>query len=194
MGALSIAVAGSILGTSLVARVLGHTTISGHLDEVDGAVKATGEVRHVDVKGEFLVLELEDVVGGVAGHKVDTGTNVGTGDELQCESVTAGGDAVGAGIVSTIERAVLGTCSAIRAQGGVPSVAGVAVSKAGRGVEPAPVRVEDDGCLCGRTATALRAFLRGEFGMGFCHVRADLLCAHRCKERKRDESDGIRPG
>jgi hypothetical protein len=193
MGALSIAIASPVLRASLIAGELGHATISGHLDKVDGTVETTGEVGHVDVECKLLVLELEDVVGRVAGHEIDTRTDVGTSNELQGECVTAGSDTVGTSVVSTIKCAVLGTCGTVGAQGGVPSVAGIAVGETAGGVEPTPVRIEDDRSLCGRTTTALRAFLRGEFRMGFCHIGADLLSAHGGEKRKRDESNGIRP-
>ena len=98
--ALGVAVTGTVLGSSLVVREAGDTAVGVHLDEVESTVQTTGELRHVDVEGELLVLEVENLVLLVARvHEVDTGTNVGrvwaVGDELQGELVAAGGDAVG---------------------------------------------------------------------------------------------------
>ena len=39
-GALGIAVAGSVLGTGLVGRVLGHSTVGIHGDKIQGSVQA----------------------------------------------------------------------------------------------------------------------------------------------------------
>lgn len=39
--ALGVAVAGSVLGTSLVGRELAQTTVSGHGDKVDSSVETT---------------------------------------------------------------------------------------------------------------------------------------------------------
>jgi len=70
--ALSITVAGAVLGACLVVWVLGKSTIGVHGDEVEGTVQATGQVGHIDVKGELLVLELEHLVLGVSRvHEVD---------------------------------------------------------------------------------------------------------------------------
>lgn len=75
--ALSITVTGTILGTSLVARVLGKTTISVHLNEVQSTVETAVKLGNVDVEGELLVEEVEHLVLGVGGvHEVDTATNV----------------------------------------------------------------------------------------------------------------------
>ena len=111
MRALSIAITCSVLGTGLVGRVFGHTTISVHLDEVDSTVQAAGQLRHVDVEGELLVEKVESLVPAVGVHEVDTRTNVLAvgvlGDELQCECVAAGGDTIRGRVLSTLEFAVL---------------------------------------------------------------------------------------
>jgi hypothetical protein len=104
--ALRIAVSGSVLGTSLVARVLGHTTVGFHLREVDGTIETAAKVGDIDVEGEFLVLEFEHLVGRLAGHQVDTRTNIGTGHELEGKSITRGGDTIGTRVVGTIQGAV----------------------------------------------------------------------------------------
>ena len=99
--ALGVAVAGTVLGAGDVAWEAGLATVSVHLDEVEGAVETTGEVRHVDVEGELLVLQVEHLVGGVIlGHEVDTRTDVlgvrTLRHELERERVPAGGDTVSA--------------------------------------------------------------------------------------------------
>lgn len=101
----------------------------------------------VDVEGELLVQELEHLVVCIIGHEVDARTDVllgALGDEFEGEGITAGGDTVSARVVGTIESAVGSASLAIGAKTSVPSVASVAVGKAAGGVEPAPVRVEDD--------------------------------------------------
>lgn len=58
-GALSVAVTGAVLGTSLVVGVLGLSTIKIHGDEVEGAVKTAAGARHIDIEGELVAEELE---------------------------------------------------------------------------------------------------------------------------------------
>ena len=96
LGALRVAVASTVLSTSLVGCVLGETTILSHLDEVQSTVETAGEVGHVDIEGEFLVEEGEHLVVGVVLHQVDTRADVGAGNELERERVAAGRDTVGA--------------------------------------------------------------------------------------------------
>lgn len=127
MGTLRIAVASSVLGTSLVGGVFGHTTISVHLDEVESTVKTTRKVGHIDVESEFLVLEFEHLVLGIARHKVYTRTDVGSRHELEGKSVTTGGDTVSTRIIGTIESAVLSASGGIGAERRVPGVPGVTV-------------------------------------------------------------------
>ena len=99
--ALCVAVAGTVLGAGDVAWEAGLATVSVHLDEVEGAVETTGEVRHVDVEGELLVLQVEHLVGGVIlREEVDTRPDVlrvwALGHELEAECVSTRGDTVGA--------------------------------------------------------------------------------------------------
>jgi len=146
-GALGVAVTSSILGTSLVGGESGETTISVHLGEVEGAIETARKVGNVDIESEFLVEELEHLVGSFAGHHVNTRTDVLLGavcDEFEGKSVTAGGDTVSAGVVCTIESAVFGASGTVRAESLVPSVAGVAVGGTRSAVEPAPVGIEDN--------------------------------------------------
>lgn len=59
LGALRIAVAGTVLGTSLVARVLGKTTIQVHGNEVKSAIETAANVGHIDVKGKLVAEKFE---------------------------------------------------------------------------------------------------------------------------------------
>ena len=175
LGALRIAVTGTELRTSLVGRELRETTILSHLDEVKSTVKTAGKVGHVDVEGELLVQELEHLVVGSVLHQVDTGADVGAGDELEGERIAASGDTVGASVVSTVNSAVLSASGGIRADAGIPSVAGVAVGVARGGVEPAPVSVEHDSSVQGRAAGS-GTLLRGELRVVLSCLGTGLLC------------------
>ena len=99
--ALSVAVTSSVLGSSLVVGEAGLATVGVHLDEVESAVQAAGELRHVDVESELLVLEVEHLVLGVGRvQEVHTRADVGrvraVGHELERKRVAARGDTVGA--------------------------------------------------------------------------------------------------
>lgn len=158
---MRVAVASSVLGTSLVGAILGCTTISIHLREVERAIKAARKVGDVNVKSELLIEEVENLVVAVVCHEVHTRTNVcllALSDEFHGERITASGDTVCATVVSTIERTVLGASRVVGAQSLVPGVTGVAVSGITRGVRPAPIRVEYDGAARLRCAAALGAF------------------------------------
>ena len=127
------AVARSVLGTGLVGGVLGHTTVLVHLDEVEGAIQATGEVGNVNVKGEFLVEKIEHLVVRVVRHEVCTRTNVLAGalsNKVKLECVAAAGDTVGPCVVSTVEGAVGSAGGVVGAKSRVPGVASVAVGVA----------------------------------------------------------------
>jgi hypothetical protein len=128
MRALGVAVASAVFGTRLVVGLGRHATVRSHFGEVDGTVETATEVRHIDVEGELLALQLEELIGIIlAGREeVHTGANVGTGDELERQRVTRSCDTVSARVVSTIKSAVLGAGSTIRAERRVPLIAGVA--------------------------------------------------------------------
>jgi len=108
LGALSIAVTSTELGTSGVG--CGHSTVGRHGDEVKSTVQTTlfssviaffgglfepfffeicsltNELADIHVKGEFLVLEVEELVVLVlVVHEVDSGTDVASGLELHAE-------------------------------------------------------------------------------------------------------------
>jgi hypothetical protein len=97
VGALGITVAGSELGTSLVVA-LAKATIGGHLYEVESTVETARQLGNIDIDGELLADEVEHLVLCVALHEVGTRSNVGAVlillDELQAQSIAAGGDTV----------------------------------------------------------------------------------------------------
>jgi len=82
---LSVAVPSSVLGTSLVAGVLGHTTVGVHLDEVEGAIETARKLGDVDVEGELLAKGIEHLILRVVLHEVDSRADVGAGHELEGE-------------------------------------------------------------------------------------------------------------
>lgn len=178
--ALRVAVTSSVLCTGLVGWEPGYTTIGVHLREVDGTIETTREVGDVDIECEFLVEEFEDLVFAVAGHQVDTRANVLSVrvvlDELESESVSAGGDTVGVGVVGTIDSAVCSTGGGVRANRGVPGVASVTVGGRASFVDPAPVGVESNR-TSGLTnaATGGGTFLPGKSWVGLRRVGTDLL-------------------
>jgi hypothetical protein len=195
VGALSIAITGSVLGTSLVVGLGGHATIGLHVGEVEGTVKTARKVGDIDVKGELLVLDLEHLIFGVVrGHEVDTRTNVGAGalgDKLHGKSVSRGGDTICATVVGTLNGAVLGAGDGVRAEGGIPSVTGVAVGITGGGVEPTPIGIEYDGTGLSSARATGRALLPTHAGMNFSSVSADLLAIGDRQEREREESSCV---
>lgn len=194
VGALRIAVSGSVLGTSLVVGVLCFTTIRIHLDKVHGTVKTTGELGDIDVECELLVLGLEHLVSDIGGvHQIDTGADVlagALGDELMSERVAAGGDTVGAAVVGAIDGTVLGTESGGRTELGVPGTSGVAVVETGGGVQPAPIGIKNDRGLLVGTATGGGALCPGELGMNLRSQGANLLGRNGEEEGERDEGGG----
>ena len=127
---LRVAVTGTVLGTSLVARVLRHTTILVHLTQVESTVETTGEVRHINVECELLVLQLEHLVLCRTRHEVDTRADVGACHELEGERITTSSDTVSARVICTVQSTVLGASGGIGAEGGVPAVTGVSVGVA----------------------------------------------------------------
>ena len=126
MRALGVAVSCAELGTRVVVA-LANVALRIHGREVNSAVEATREGREVDVESEFLVEEVEGLVGGIVLHQIDTRTNVGSSLERKGKGVSGRRDAVGARVVCTVESAVLRASVAIRAQGRVPLVTRVAV-------------------------------------------------------------------
>jgi len=108
-------------------------------------------------------------------HEVDTRSRVGASDQLQRERVARGGDTVGTSVVSAIERAVLGAARRVRAVGGAPLIAVVAVGVARGGVQPAPVGIEHNRVLLRGARAASGTLAHGELGVNLGGVGADLL-------------------
>lgn len=176
--ALRVAVAGTVLGTSLVGREARQAAVLVHLRQVERAVEAARQVRHVDVEGELLVQQLEHLVVRVVRHQVHTRADVRARHELERERVAGGRDAVRARVVRAVERAVLRARRPVGAQCRVPRVAGVAVGVTGGAVQPPPVGVEHDLGAQRLAAAGLGALLRGHHGVVLGRVRADLLAGH----------------
>lgn len=172
----------SVPGTGPVEGVLGRTTIGVHGNKVEGTVETAGQVGNVNIEGELIVEQVEHLVAvlGARLHEIDTATDVSAvgvvGDELQVQRAAAGGNTVRARVVSAIDTAVLSAGSAIRAVGGVPFVAGVAVGDGGAGgVSPSPVGVKDDTGLNVGTGVASRAPLPSQRRVSLSSGRACLL-------------------
>lgn len=107
------------------------------------------------------------------------------------EGITAGGDTVDAAVVGTINSAVLCTGHGVGAERGIPRASGVAIGKAGGGVQPAPVGIEHDGGLLGSAATG-GTLSPGEFGMGLGGQRTNLLGRGSGEEESEGEEGGRR--
>lgn len=112
------------------------------------------QVSKCHAYGELLVKELEHEVLGLRSHQVQPRANVlavrALGNELEGERTAGSSNTVCAGVVGSIKSAVRGTGLVIGAEGAVPLVAVIAVVGALGGVQPAPVRIECDGCRDGR--------------------------------------------
>ena len=131
--ALCIAVARAVRRTGLVAGVLAEPAVGLHLDKVEGTVEAAGELGHVDVERELLVLQLEKAVGAVVFEEVGAGTDVdgvrAVGDEVDLEGVARRREPVCTLVVARLDGAVAGAGCGVGADRGVPGVARVAISR-----------------------------------------------------------------
>ncbi len=107
---LGVAVTGTVLGTSLVGRVLRQASVFVHGNKVQGGVQAAVDGGEVDIKGELVVHQREHLVLGSAIHKVESRADVGAvvvlGDELESQGVATGGSAIGLGVLGALERAL----------------------------------------------------------------------------------------
>lgn len=178
--ALSITVSCTVTGTSLVAWVLGLSSVGIHLGEVKSSVESARKVAHVNIEGELVVLESKCLVGVVIGHEVDTGSDVGTGalgDELERQGVIGSGDTIGPRVVGTLNSAVGGAGHRVWAKLLVPGVSSVAVGVAGGAVKPSPVGIQNDLRVLGGANAAGAASLHGHSWMNFSLVGTDLLAA-----------------
>lgn len=177
-GALGIAVAGTVLCTGLVGRVLGHASVLVHSDEVEGSIQTALDGGQVDIEGELVVHQSEHLVLAGTVHQVETGANVGAvlvlREELESERVTARGGAVCLGVLGSLEGALAGAIGS-RAARGSPLVAIVAVGCSRGGVKPAPVMIDGHLAVHRGTAAAARTFLPGQLRMSFGLLCTDLL-------------------
>ena len=88
MRALSVAVASTILRSSLVTREPRHASVGIHLDKVERAVQAAREVGHVNVESELLVLQFEQRIGAIIVKKINAGSDIlvrALGNEIQAK-------------------------------------------------------------------------------------------------------------
>lgn len=128
-----------------------------HRREVNSTVETAGKVIDFYIHGELLVLEIEHLVVVVIGHEVHTRPDVlllALSDELEGEGGAGSGNSIGGLVVGSVQSAVLGAGGGGTTQSCVPGVSGVAVSEAGRRVQPAPVCIEHDRRLHVRATTA----------------------------------------
>lgn len=124
---LRVAVARAVLSTSLVRGVLCHATVGIHGDKVECGIEAAWNVGQINIKSELLAKGLEHLVVGAVRHQVRARANVGTISilryKLQIQGVAAGGDAISAGVVSSINSTLRSAGGVSRADGCVPCVA-----------------------------------------------------------------------
>lgn len=190
--ALSITVSGTVTSTSLVAWVLGLSTICVHLGEVKSTVDSARKVAHVNIEGELVILEREGLVGIVISHEVDSASNVGAsalGDELEGQGVVGSGDSVCGGIVGTLNGAVGCAGDWVWAELLVPGVSGIAVGVARGAVQPSPVGIENDLGVLGGANAAGSASLHGHSWVDFSLVGTDLLTADSGQQRQGGECE-----
>lgn len=142
---MRIAVTRSIFGTGLVAGVFGQTTIGHHLREVESAIQTTGQVADVDIEGELLVKESEDlIVGVVTSHQINTRADVrlrAGGNEVKSERISAGGDTVRLFVFSAVQSTVCSASNCVGAVLGVPGVTCVTIGVSTNIVQPTPVGI-----------------------------------------------------
>lgn len=192
--ALSITVSSTVASTSLVAWVLGLSSIGIHLGEVESSVDSARKVAHVDIEGELVVLESKGLVGVVIGHEVNSAADVGSsalGDELESQSVAGSGDTVSLGVFGTLKSAVAGAGGWVWAKSTVPGVASVAVGVARLVVKPSPVGIENDLGVLGCADTARGASLHGHSWMNFWLGGTDLLTADSGQQRERGKGESV---
>ena len=120
MRALSVTVSSSVLSTCFVATEARQSTVFVHFDEVKCTVKTTWKVRHVYIKGELLILQVEHLIVRTICHKIDTGSNVGSSDELESKCVAGSSDTIGTGVIGAIKSTVSSAGYGIGAERCVP--------------------------------------------------------------------------
>mmetsp|Transcript_56213 Transcript_56213/g.119669 ORF Transcript_56213/g.119669 Transcript_56213/m.119669 type:complete len:508 (-) Transcript_56213:79-1602(-) len=189
VGALGVAIAGSVLGARGVGRA--HVALGVHLDKVEGAVQTACELTGIDGECELLVQELEHLVGVVVLHQVQPGAVVvrilSLGHELQVDRVPTGAHTIGGFIVGAFDAALAGAGLAIRAKALIPLV-GVEVAVLAGDVGPSPVRVDGKTLFLVLASRIGIALLNGESGMHL-GLHGSWLLRHNCRATD-DSSEG----
>ena len=176
MGALRIAVSGTVLGTSLVSTV--QTTVRGHLNEVQSTIETAHKLRNIDVESEFLVEQIEHLILRIILHEIDTRPDVLSefvlGDKLEGQFAARGLNTVGSAVIHTFDLTTRRARRRVGASRGIPLIPLVAVLVVADNVGPAPIGIKHNAALdCG--ASRGRAFLPCELRVRFALVLADLL-------------------
>lgn len=150
-GALAVAVTSAVLGTGVVALVLGKAAIGIHGDEVQGAIEATADAGDIDVKGELVAQKSESLIRLVVFKQVETAADVGAvlalGDKLEAEGVAARNGTIGSLVLGTVKTALGGTYLTASADALVPGVAIIAVRLVRELMSPSPVGIDDNRAL-----------------------------------------------
>lgn len=149
--------------------------ISIHLHKIQRPVDPAPDVAHIYIERKLPILQLKHlVILAFLPHQIHPRPDIRPGLEPQRQRIPGRRDAVRALVIRAIKGTVLGARCRVRAEGGVPGVAGVAVGAVRDGVQPAPVGVEDDGKVVGGAAAGV-AGGDCERGMGFRGKGAGLL-------------------
>jgi len=124
--ALGIAVAGAVVGTTLVQPALG--AVGSHLGEIQGAVHAAGQLGGLDIKGELDAREPEHLVLLLRLiEQVDTrGDEASVEELLHAQARSVGGDAELAVVGNAVHDAVFSAGLGRRAGRGIGLLAPVA--------------------------------------------------------------------
>lgn len=191
-GTLRIAIAGTVLGTSLVSWVLRASSVLVHGDEVDGAVEAAAQFAVLNIESNFVAVHGKHLVLVVTVHEIKSGTNVSSVlvrvAELQGHSVTGGGNTVRSRVVSALDGTVRGAGLGVRASGRVPRVAVVAVLVTVDDVRPSPVGVDDHLTVDVCTRTGRSACLPGDLGVRLGILLANLLGVTQSQQSRESDS------
>lgn len=182
MGALCITVPSTVFSSSLVIRMLTLTTISSHLNEVEGSIYSAGKVRYIDVKSELSVLQFEDLVL-IPLQQVDPGSDVITilsmSDKPDLDTSVGLSNTVGTGpiiVFNTINGTIPCASRLIRTKGIVPSVSSITILVSICDVSPPPIGVKSDLTLLLLAISSTTAFCETHRNMVLLFVRPDILC------------------
>ena len=180
MRTLSIAIASSIFGTSLVVPTL--ASIFLHFDEIQSSIETARHLGYINIKSELSVLKLEHLIVLVIRHQETSGTNIlgvrtaGNKADIQAGSSTA--DAISAApcaLINPIKGALARTGRVVGAQAMIPGVAGVAICVPADVVSPSPIGVHGDLGVLTPASSRLSAGLHGHWQVEFLLLVTDLL-------------------